>query len=708
MINRILRIFLISILLINAFPGKACVWTSPERWYMFEFNSPSFEKYFNDENDKFWTEYCRRDQPLSWVSMDDMKGAAKRKNDLNMLKYLDALESYLDVAATYSLNSWEYPTAQEIEQRKQTLRKIISECRRNTSGPLANRWLLLEMRANMLSGNYADNIRLWENNGIKTEPGYVREMMRNIYANALLKTGNKAEAWNIYADQNDSKSLQWSTRKYTNLVGIKDLYSKYPDAPIHRYLLKKYVNTLQDVADIYHDNRNGSDSDLNNALSEYWDDINGKSYARIDKNHMKEMTEFVSFSDSVAKSGSTDNPCLWETASALCSYFLGDFKQAREKIDKAMTMKSDTDTKDMARRIRMLLATSSDDITTPTFKRFITDELAWLDGQIEKSGSNTLINARDRILNLGLTKGYEESGYRSLARLMRICRDYLGANPEYALNPMRDDIFPNTSGDITELYATLENPGDDPLKRYAASKIKLTDDFKNDILGTKYLQEGEWEKAISYLQKVSMDYLDNQPIAFYAARRDYTIPAWNGHQTVKDSDYEETMKPQHLKRNAKVDFCNYMLRLENEAKDASPARKDEIGLQQAAALYQASRFGQCWYLSQYGFTQYEKYPICEKELAGRALAHLRECAKSSDPKVKAAALFGMIYASPDRWMTETSSWNGHDYTTQLTVNRNSGQYALLTALDKTLTANPESLLPEISRCDVLRQWRKHR
>ena len=151
-----------------------------------------------------------------------------------------------------------------------------------------------------------------------------------------------------------------------------------------------------------------------------------------------------------------------------------------------------------------------------------------------------------------------------------------------------------------------------------------------------------------------------------------------------------------------------MLRLEDEAKDASPARKDEIGLQQAAALYQASRFGQCWYLSQYGFTQYEKYPICEKELAGRALAHLRECAKSSDPKVKAAALFGMIYASPDRWMTETSSWNGHDYTTQLTVNRSSGQYALLTALDKTLTANPESLLPEISRCDVLRQWRKHR
>ena len=373
-----------------------------------------------------------------------------------------------------------------------------------------------------------------------------------------------------------------------------------------------------------------------------------------------------------------------------------------------MTMKSDTDTKDMARRIRMLLATSSDDITTPTFKRFITDELAWLDGQIEKSGSNTLINARDRILNLGLTKGYEERGDRPLACLMRICRDYLGANPEYALNPMRDDIFPNTSGDITELYATLENPGDDPLKRYAASRIKLTDDFKNDILGTKYLQEGEWEKAISYLQKVSMDYLDNQPIAFYAARRDYTIPAWNGHQTVKDSDYEETMKPQHLKRNAKVDFCNYMLRLEDEAKDASPARKDEIGLQQAAALYQASRFGQCWYLSQYGFTQYEKYPICEKELAGRALAHLRECAKSSDPKVKAAALFGMIYASPDRWMTETSRWNGHDYTTQLTVNRNSGQYALLTALDKTLTANPESLLPEISRCDVLRQWRKHR
>lgn len=713
MTAKILKKCIISLLLVNALPAFACAWIAPERWYMYSFDSPEFGDYFRNENSKYWSAYCKSENPQYWFTISQMKEAAGKKNDAAMTEYLNALEKYMNVAEELSFDRWSYPTAEQLAHDRITLQDILSECRRHKAGRLADRWLLLEMRANMTSGAYAENVALWESRGVKAAEGYVKEMMRNVYANALLNTGKKVDAWNIYAKQNDNKSLLWSARKYTNLAGIKELYRMYPGAPVHKYLLERYVNTVQDVVDMYYDDlhqkiQNAEDSaygtDLNKAYSYYWEDISGKAYARIDKDYMKEIREFIAFSDSVAKVDATVNPCMWETASALCSYFLNDFQTAKKKIDCAMTMSGDSETKTMARSIRMLIATSSEEISSTAFKTFMTLELTWLDREIEKSKSNSLMNARDRILNLGLARNYEGRGNSELARLMAFCRDYMRAGSCYVTTAMIQNLYPNSSGDIAKFFVTIDNPGNDPLARYVASHVVLTDDFKNDILGTKYLQEGKWEEALPYLKRVSMNYLNNQPIAFYAARRNYKIPAWNGFQTVGDNNYEETQKPVSLKSNVKADFCNYMLQLAEEAKTASASRKERIMFEEATALYQASRFGQCWYIAQYGFSQHETLPVTADELAGKAIARLRQCEKSGDANVRASALFALVYTAPDEWITEEWDWeNGR---TKITVNRNSDQFVTLNKLNSLLRSTPEVQLPEISRCDVLKQWRK--
>lgn len=718
MVTKTLKTFIISLLAFNVSQAYSCMSEPSERWYMYSFGSPEFSSYFQEENLKYWNGYCNSEEPFYYAYMPAMKKAANAKNDAPMLSYLNALEQYLNVADELSRDSWDYPTAEQLAKRKQTLTDILSTCRQHRSGQLADRWLLLEMRANMMSGNYSENVALWRTRGEKASAGYVKEMMRNVYANALLNTGDKVGAWNIYAGQNDNQSLLWSARKYTNLAGIKELHSRYPDAPVHKFLLEKYVNSVQDVVDMYNDNlhhklRYVEEPDIygtsgtgwDEAYAYYWNDISGKAYAQIDKDYMKEITEFIAFSDSVARLKATVNPCMWETASALCSYFLGYYAQARERIGNAMAMNADRDTKDMARRIRMLIATSSDDIASSEFKSFITKELAWLDGEIEKKESNILTNARDRILNLGLARNYEGQHNCDMTRLVALCRDYVRAHEDYVLSSMTQDIYPNKSADIMRLFSTLRNPGNDPLAQYVASKVVLSDDFKNDILGTKLLQEGKWEQALPYLKRVSMRYLNSQAIAFYAARRNYKIPAWNGFQTVGDNNYEETQKPVSLQRNVKVDFCNDMIRLANEAKTATQRRKERIALEEAVALYQASRFGQCWYIAQYGFSNYEEHPVAADELAGKAIARLHQCEKSADPKVRAAALFALVYAAPDKWKTEEWDWSNDKL--NLFIHRNSAQYAALNRLNNFLAANPSARLPEISRCDVLKQWRKY-
>lgn len=719
MVTKTLKTFILGLLVLNVSQAYSCAWTAPERWHMYNFGAPVFSNYFQDENQKYWKEYCNPEEPFYWASMAAMKEVANAKKDAPMLSYLNALEQYMNVSDELSRDSWDYPTAEQLAKRKQTLGNILSACRQHKSGQLADRWLLLEMRANMMLGNYSENVSLWRTRGEKASAGYVKEMMRNVYANALLNTGNKVDAWNIYAGQNDSQSLLWSARKYTNLAGIKELYDRYPDAPVHKFLLEKYVNSVQDVVDMYYDNlhrkiRNAEEmaygsvlgTNWEEAYTYYWHEISGKAYAPIDKDYMKEINEFIAFSDSVANLKATVNPCMWETASALCSYFLGNYAQAKERIGNAMAMKADGDTKDMARRIRMLIATSSDDIASSEFKSFITQELAWLDGEIDNKGGNYLSNARDRILNLGLARNYEGQHNMDMARLVALCRNYVGAHKDYVLNSMMQNIYPNKSADIVKLFHTLKSPGEDPLARYVASRIVLPDDFKNDILGTKLLQEGKWEEALPYLKRVSMQYLNSQAIAFYAARRNYKIPAWNGFQTVNDNNYEETQKPVFLQRNVKVDFCNDMIRLANEAKSASQSRKDKIALEEAVALYQASRFGQCWYISQYGFSHYEEHPVAADELAGKAIARLYKLEKAADPKVRAAALFALVYAAPDKWKTETWDWGSSK--TNVLIHRTSVQYAAINRLNNFLTAQPSARLPEISRCDVIKQWRASR
>lgn len=715
-----LKVFITNILLLCAISAYACTWTAPERWYMFVFDTPSFGDHYSKENAAFWKKYSGSTDDYFWFNPYLIKEAAAKKGDKAMAEYVDALDMYLKSCNSYTYDAWEYPTAEQIAERERAMEQILASARKRVSGPLSDRWLLLQMRANMMLKRYYDNIALWEKTGTKAPEGYVKEMMRNIYANALLNTGNKMEAWNIYADQNDDQSLLWSVRKFTNLAGIRQVYSLYPDAPVQKYLLRHYVNAIQEATDYYYDEELAKmDDELENnyteTLDEHLDFTFGEAYAKLDKDYLNEIKEFVAFADSVAAGGRISDPCMWKAASALSSYYIGDYAAARAAIDSAMAMPSSADTRDMARRIRMLIATSSDDIRSAEFKKWVAGELAWLDGRIAATGSRHLRNARDRILNLGLARNYEARKEPATARLMALCRDYLSCSnrddlsDRILISTMTGDLFPLNADEIKAVFDILQKPGDDALAQYASSTIKLSDDFKNDLIGTKLLQEGNWAQALPYLEKVSQAYLDRLPIAFYAARRDYMIPAWYGHQTVGDSDYEALAQPQNLKRNVKIDFCNDMLRLNSQLESSSGADRNKAALEMAGALFQASEFGQCWYLSQYGYSVYKAYPVSGSRLAAQAIGLLEECAMSADPKIKAEALFALSYIPDDEWQTAT--WvrdpRSGDYTREINLNHSSNKYKAFDRLNTFLKSNRSVMIPAISRCDELRQWRAY-
>lgn len=76
------------------------------------------------------------------------------------------------------------------------------------------------------------------------------------------------------------------------------------------------------------------------------------------------------------------------------------------------------------------------------------------------------------------------------------------------------------------------------------------------MIGTKYLAEGNFGEAARWQKDISLDFINNQAISFYAEKRSYAVPYWFNHQKVNDSDMWSIQGSYaHLKENPKLKFA---------------------------------------------------------------------------------------------------------------------------------------------------------
>lgn len=166
-----------------------------------------------------------------------------------MQRYMKLLDSYLQVCDEVSYDSWDYPTKEQLTKRKSTLNSIRNSATMAMKTGLRELNALMVMRANMMLGYDQANISFWNSTAQNLPKGVWREVARNIYARALLNTGKRIEACNIYAEQGDMQSIKWSMRNYRNLAGIQKIYLDDPNSPTLIYLVQDFVNNVQETLD---------------------------------------------------------------------------------------------------------------------------------------------------------------------------------------------------------------------------------------------------------------------------------------------------------------------------------------------------------------------------------------------------------------------------------------------------------------------------
>lgn len=666
----------------------------------------------------FWQQYGGVDNVSTWdvdglsrVSPDELQTtdspivqAARTRGDNEMMAYLRQLTSYLQLAEP--ADTWDYPSRSQQADRKARLQAIEKAARAYKGSRLRDQYALLTVRALTRLGDAPGVIDYWEKTFSRRPQSVYSDMARGLYAWALISQGRQRDAINVYGEMGDMTSIKWLMEKKRNLRGIRDEYAADPNSPALLFLVQDFVNN---TVDSYTHQR---------AFLAHYDDEEMSAAAAQTQ---VEITDFIKFCRQVVDQGKTRCPSMWMAAAGFAAYKVGDTAQCMPLLNRAVTLDGTPRMLDNARVCRMVASAAVEHDLTVGYDNRLLGELKWLRSKVESEPTldnaygfhgNHYMEVLSNLVYDRLVPFYQEHGGASTAAAL--CgaqqayeRSYNSEDNGYYANGDYDYLLDRmTSQEMINYRAMIMRGGDGDLDRWAIAQLDTDDDplYFIDRIGTKLIREGEFRYALEWVEQVPASYVSQQGISRYMARRDYTLDRWFVRQVV-DRDWNDIYEPTPtaLYSNQKVNYCRDVLAAQKTVND-NP--NDATALYRLASLYyQASWWGDCWYLTNYSWSGAgpQDYPM-QKDLRMEAVALLLRAKANvgKDRDLRQAILYALAFIPYDTPYV-TYEYDA-DYNLITKYNYDSPGYKALAELADFYAANRGNVAPYISRCDVLKNF----
>lgn len=702
-------LFIVGILTAAAvLPADACMWVDNHNYFLFStYNRQEFSQRVGRLCDNNWKAYLGK--PASeyyFFDADEIKDFARKKGDLLMVSYVEHLEQYLSCATSVD-DGWEYPTKAQLAERSRKLATVRGYALSKIKSRLRSQHALLYMRCNMLMGRHSENITFWEQTASKYVNSVYRDMMKNIYGGALLRTGRTDEAWNVYAEQEDGTSLMVSFFKKRSFAAISQEYSRNPNSSALPFLVQDFVNNTQEAVDAQDE-------------YSYWP---GKLYVR--EISVAEARQMAALCRRVVSEGKSCQPVLWQSALAWIEFLLGDRQQALADIQLTNGLGGSGRLQENARVLRLYIKAAASK-PGADFDNFIATELQWLaeksreeEERYGEKWGNHYTEVFNRLLHQQLVGHYAAAGRSEVAAAL------LSVRPDMALPSAgnrlsggeADEETGNNYGGYFFSYADtmkVENlrlyadyaatPAATALDQWLKPRLFRNDIFITDLIGTKYLRLRKWQEAIDWLQRVPMSFICQQGFAYYAAHRSYKVEPWIKRQWLKEREEYGGTVP--LKTNQKIDFAREMMKLEAGLALLSPEEACQRQYDLAVRYAQADFTGDCWYLMRYGKSLGDTVRANETDMAAHAKELLRKASQSKNFQLKERALYALCYTYICRDAWYSSDWNDAISDWQRNPRPETQQYQAWAALAKLEKEHAGETSQYVSRCDEYIQFRK--
>ena len=676
-----LKSIVISLLLsVCAMPSWSCIWTGTHNYYLF---SLCDRDEFSSRADRVCTENWRAylgapSDEYFYFSMEDAKERVQMKGDQLMASYLEHLDRYLSCAREVMYEQWDYPTKEQLAQRQQTLEQVRAYAEGQLRSRLRSQHALLLMRCNMLLQRHAENVTFWEQTAVQFIETIYKEMMRDIYAGALLHTGRGDEAAQIFAELGDWKSLMTQFYKRRSCQAISEEYHRDPNSAVLPFLLQDFVNNAQEAVD---------------GLEEGGGGTQGKLFVRdIEK---QEALQMCRLAEEAAANPATRQPLMWQTARAWLEYLFGDGKKAVALIRKTDGMEGNRRMKDCTRVIGFYLSAATGEGATRTFDDYADRELKWLESMTDSSYFCEC--ARERVVYQALVPRYEQAERQETALAL------LKAVGAWQYDACLDTM----SVAALQRFANYAHSTDlGTLDRHLAKGIRLDEDTFADLMGTKHLRLCQWRQARQWLASVPAAFYVEKGYAPYAAYRRWAVEPWLTRQWLPSALAYSAVEKDMLLANPKLVFAQEMETMEADL-NVLTGNERELRCYDLAVRYaQATFTGDCWYLMRDSKSVADTVRTNETDLQARARKLLAEAARSKNTKLRERALFALAYGG---LYPENQCWYDYQWDSKLMKSLRvpqpaTQQYRALSALAVFSKQAPVS--DYVSRCDEYKQFCK--
>ena len=677
------RFIIISLLCVLAMPMMACLWWDTTNSYLFSmYEQKNFknrvERICNDN----WKAYLGSTEEYFWFNADDAIKAARKKGDVLMVSYLQNLKKYLNCVDIEQRKQyeWNYPTPQDINAQKRDLQTVRTYAIGKTKTKLRSQHALLYMRCNMILGRHQDNINFWEQTASKFIETVYKDMMKNIYAGALYKSGRTAEAGEMFAEMDDYESLMTIYYKKRSFQAISQQYQQNPNAKVLPFLLQDFVNNAQEA----------EDAKTEGALG-------GKLFIR-DINQ-QESVQMQQFCQKVVREGKTETPIMWQSAKAWLEYLAGKKQEALKDINTAMQMEGTQRMKDNARVLKFFMTTATAK-PSDSFDAYFTEELTWLQSK-QQTADGFFDSALRRISYQAIVPHYQNKPEQQLALMI------ITNNTDYI---ERMETMP--VADLEKFFYYTKTPGNKPFDQFLQRQFQINDSSYIELIGTKYMRLAKWDKAIEWLSKLPLTYFNyhhSQEYLYYSTARKYDVEPWLTRQWLDSSNAYK--REQKWNKNIKLEFCKEMQTMESSLNLLQDKALDQRYYDLAVRYAQASLKGDCWWLLRSSKNIYDSVRVNEIDFGAKAAELLQKTTMTKDKNLKLKAMFAMgwqeLYnATPGAKLWTSNEWNEQaaDYIRQ--YNRESWQFRAFQNL-YNMVENTTNKPAYITKCDEYDQFRQY-
>ncbi len=499
-----------------------------------------------------------------------------KRGDTNAINYLK-LNNRLYKLNTW-MNSWDYerPTPNQYNELVYEIARLLP------NGNLTERIVYLRMRALYCAKRYDEVETNWLNYASKWKESPLKRRARGYMGGVYYQREQYVEALEIFDANGDMQSINKCVSRLLDPDKLTQLYEKKKDSRVLGYVIQDYANYL------YH--ALSSDGD--------W----GTIWPQVKRDYNK----MLALAERVVKEKKVKDLALWQDFVGFLYFSAHDDDKAYEAFGKVEKMKGTQAEKDFARYFKFL-ASFNADARPADFTSYLLAETnnlldaysRYIDDESEDRELSPVYSIYNFALPTRLYKYCQSLGNEHAQKLVLCIFDEVyGIGDEYCLN-FREIIDHKWSADeLIRFYEDIKNPPADQLTKglSAMTKTSLTPEVQ-ELIGTKLMREGKFEKAIGYLENLPQSMLQEQGIAPYINLRNFSKRDFEreDYSYLNSGDIKEY-------RNVKLEFCRDMADKTKMLHSLRGNQLSDLAYEIANKCFQASPAGDLWALSEYSWS----------------------------------------------------------------------------------------------------------